>query len=262
MKEPGRLVHEHPSSLARSLLSAGRAEEPEGSLLENTLMTTIGLAPLPIPHPSVQPPSGFPPSGPTAVSASAAGVKGTTVLAVTLKWVGIASVGGALTISGVRAYDTARPKAAPIHQPLPVATKVDKSSGSSSHEPAVLQSATNSSEPAAAPSAQRLTKSPSPAVPPAASVQALLSEEARVIDDARASVARGDGSEALRLLDVHRRKFERPRLRPEALYLRMQALRLQGNIDAAARIAERLLADYPNGTQSAAARALLNAREP
>lgn len=260
MKEPRRLVDEHPSPLARSLLNAGRAEEPQSSLLENTLMATIGVVPLVLNHPPVQSPSAVNPANSvTAASASAGSVKAMTLLAASVKWVGIVSVGGALTISGVRGYRAIRPNpVAASHAPLRAGAKVVEPSVRVAPEPAIRLSPADSFEPASAASAQRAVKTTSSS---AATPQALLSEEARLIDDARAAVARGNGSEALRVLDAHRRRFERPRLRPEALYLRMQALRLQGNINAASHVAERLLADYPNGTQSAAARALLNTRE-
>ncbi|MGC4066996.1 MAG: hypothetical protein QM784_20645 [Polyangiaceae bacterium] len=86
-----------------------------------------------------------------------------------------------------------------------------------------------------------------------------LAEEAELLDRARAAVARGDASIALGILDRHRSRFPLGRLRPESIYLRMQALRLRGDADGAAQAAEALLEANPNGPQSAAARALLHA---
>lgn len=89
-----------------------------------------------------------------------------------------------------------------------------------------------------------------------------LEEEARLIDRAREAVTAGNSGLALRELDAHGARFARPVFRPEALYLRMQALRLNGNEEAARQIARRLLTAYPNGPQAAAARAFLKTSEP
>jgi outer membrane protein assembly factor BamD (BamD/ComL family) len=106
-----------------------------------------------------------------------------------------------------------------------------------------------------------------PALPPAPTLPRVaptaqplqLSDEANLIDEAREAIAGGDAPGALRILENHRRRFPQPRLQPEALYLRMQALRLEGHLEAAIRVAQHLLAEYPNGPQSAAARAVVNA---
>ena len=65
-----------------------------------------------------------------------------------------------------------------------------------------------------------------------------------------------------RALEAHALRFERPHFQPEAMYLEMQALRLQGKDRAALDVAKRLLALYPNGSRAASARAFLKTAEP
>lgn len=269
MKEPRRLVHEHPSALARSLLKAAITEEPRTSLLSSTLMLTIGTTGVALAQTSATAAAAsLPPSSlatATATSASSIGIKSAAWLAATAKWVGIAGVGGVLTVTGVRTLKVTRTSPTSAAQlarpPTSAAAKLREALAPVSSATQPIRPSPEPDDTVPASSATRLSKSIAPASSPTGSALALqLSEEARVIDEARAAVARGDGPLALRILENHRKKFERPRLRPEALYLRMQALRVSGNTEAAMSVAEQLLYAYPSGPQSAAARALLNSQ--
>ena len=264
MKDPGRLVHNHPSALARSLLTAAINEEPSETLLASTVASiAVGSAVVAIAQASRVAGGSTPPitvsTASAAASVSGVGVKGAVILVTTVKWVGIASVGGVLALSGVRTINReTRKTAEPPHlvqtrssprpsEPgsalLPVAAPVELSS-STPTDPVSLP----------APTLPRVASASAPTAQPLQ-----LSDEANLIDQAREAVAGGDGPGALRILENHRQRFPQPRLNPEALYLRMQALRLEGHLAAAIRVAQHLLAAYPSGPQSAAARAVVNA---
>jgi len=264
MKDPGRLVHHHPSVLARSLLTAAINEEPSETLLASTVASiAMGSAVVAIAQASRVVGGSTPPitvsTASAAASVSGAGVKGAVILATTVKWVGIASVGGVLALSGVRTFkrETGKPVAQPhLVQPR---SSLRPSEPSSALVPVAAPVDLSSSTPAdpVLPPAPTIPRVASSSAPTAQPLQ--LSDEANLIDQAREAVAAGDGPGALRILENHRRRFPQPRLQPEALYLRMQALRLEGHLEAAMRVAQHLLAEYPNGPQSAAARAVVNA---
>jgi hypothetical protein len=85
----------------------------------------------------------------------------------------------------------------------------------------------------------------------------VLLEEVAAIDHARAAVARGDAAAAISALNAYAARFKPARFEPEALYLRMEALGAAGDHEEQRRVAERLLAAYPNAPQAARARALV-----
>jgi len=266
MKDPGRLVHHHPSALARSLLTAAINEEPSETLLASTVASiAMGSAAVAIAQASRVVGGSTPPitvsTASAAASVSGVGVKGAVILATTVKWVGIASVGGVLALSGVRTLEreTGKP-VEPQHlvQPrsLPAIRRSEPNSARLQVAAPVELSSSTPIDPVSRP-APTLPRVASSSAPTAQPLQ--LSDEANLIDQAREAVAGGDGSGALRMLENHRRRFLQPHLQPEALYLRMQALRLEGHLEAAMRVAQHLLAEYPNGPQSAAARAVVNA---
>jgi hypothetical protein len=266
MKDPSRLVHEHPSPVARLLLTAAIDEEPSDALLASTLGSiAIGSAGFGIAQAAAQLTGGSTP--PIAVSMAGAsahvsgvGVKGAIILVTTVKWVGIASIGGVLALSAARAHNAISTQ---LVNP-PEIVHAQSALGVRASEPVVVTQATAlvvqpSSTPSERLSAPAPHRAASAQVPAGSSQPLQLSDEANLIDQAREAVAVGDGPKALRILENYSKRFSQPRLRPEALYLRMQALRLEGQAGAAARVAQRLLAEYPDGPQSAAARAVANA---
>jgi ABC-2 type transport system ATP-binding protein len=294
MSDPRRLVYDHPSALARTLLDAARDEAPVSSLLESTLELTAGTTSLAAGTAAARSTAagtaaarstaaGTAAARSTASSAPIAVAKSATVLATTVKWLGIAGV-GLLAVSGVRAVTSNG--AAPVtpartvmplshHQiPGPQERSVEarRADEAQSPRPRVEAQRTDETQralPLDEPARSRARHTPLNVSPserstslgstkPSALGRA-LAEEAQLLDRARAAVSQGNASKALELLDEHRSRFPGGTLRPESLYLRMQALRLRGNTKEASRIAEALLDAYPNGPQSAAARALLNA---
>jgi hypothetical protein len=60
-----------------------------------------------------------------------------------------------------------------------------------------------------------------------------LFEEQRAIERARAAISRGDAGSGLALLDDYERGYAQRQFGPEALALRVEALRLQGRLAAA-----------------------------
>jgi hypothetical protein len=240
MKDPERLSDRHPSALARSLLAGALVEEPPPSLLERTL-TSASTA-------------GAQASGGAASTSAATGVSGALV-----KYLGLGAVAGALATGA--AFELSRP-------PSPSVASVAQPRIAPS-EPAEPEAVPEGPERALSPQELPLlapTSAPPRSVPRGQSPEPeradSLREEALVIDRAREAVATGNAQGALRALDDHRVRFQQPAFHPEALYLRMQALRLRGDVSAARELAKRLLAAYPNGAQAASARAFLKAAEP
>jgi hypothetical protein len=77
-------------------------------------------------------------------------------------------------------------------------------------------------------------------------VEASLFEEQRIIESARAAVARGDARSAFSLLDDYERAYASKQFRPEALALRIEALRSNGQLGAARALAAEFGQKYPH----------------
>ncbi len=270
MSDPERLADEQRGALGQLLLSAAQDEEPPASLLERTL----GSAGVSSTAATV--------SGSAAPSAAA----GVSTLMATAKYAGLAAVGVLATGLALDAADTlmrppspvesaaargnaalvgsveaparavpTEPERARTSPALPLSDRAETSVPVSARDAAQQPGAPISllSEQAAVIDQGREADGPQQPGSPSS----LLREEAAVIDEAREAVATGNTVQALRALEAHRRRFARPLFQPEALYLKMQALRLQGDEPAARLAAQQLLAAYPNGTQASAARTFL-----
>lgn len=72
-----------------------------------------------------------------------------------------------------------------------------------------------------------------------------LFDEQRVIESARAAIARGDAGGGLRLLDDYSRTFPAGQFQPEALALRVEALGSHGDRRRAKALAEVFARKYP-----------------
>lgn len=144
--------------------------------------------------------------------------------------------------------------------------------GLESPHPAVITPAQPPSvraQPGPLPSAPALAAEPAPVVPPAqasdesatgtpltpprpaasdarrAAPAASLFEEQRAIEQARLAIARGSAGTGLALLDDYERSYTRPQFGPEALALRVEALRSQGQLAAARARASDFERRYP-----------------
>lgn len=73
-----------------------------------------------------------------------------------------------------------------------------------------------------------------------------LFEEQRVIETARAAVAQGDAAHALATLDAYDRSYTQKQFGPEALALRVQALRASGQEGRAQALAREFEQRYPH----------------
>jgi hypothetical protein len=82
--------------------------------------------------------------------------------------------------------------------------------------------------------------------PRAGQLGSSLFEEQRFIESARAAVARGDAHGALSVLDSYDRAFARKQFGPEALALRVEALRGSGQLAAARNLATDFARLYPS----------------
>ena len=274
MSDPTRFTDDHPSELARSLLAAGLDDEPSPALLERTLAPLgIGVAVA-----AAAETARAATTGATALATSTAPAAATTTLTsslfvTTVKWVGIAGIGGGLVVGAAATLSpssepstalrtAAHASTAPIAAPARGTPPAPAAPVEPPREEVI-------SEPVAPERNAPQTPPPSPARGARASVDAeatqrsaLLAQEAKVIDEAREAVATGDGARALRALRAHRATFDKPLLKPEALFLEMRALAAQGNTEAATRVAEELLRRYPKGPQAAAARSFLRTAPP
>ncbi|HTA93207.1 MAG TPA: hypothetical protein VK745_26695 [Polyangiaceae bacterium] len=85
-----------------------------------------------------------------------------------------------------------------------------------------------------------------------------LEGEVAALDLARAVLAGGDTTRTLELLDQYGRTFPKGALRPEATYLRIQALSKSGQQGAARALATRFLAHHPKSPHAAQLQALLS----
>ncbi|HVY25901.1 MAG TPA: hypothetical protein VHB79_05090 [Polyangiaceae bacterium] len=199
----------------------------------------------------------------TAVAASASTLAKSLVL-----WVSLGAVGGgvaSLTVSEVVSRLDA-PHAAPPPAPavpLKGGPVVGQPPAPTAEVPAAFAAAP--ALPAEAPAvadapavrAARGSKSrpeDAPATPPTASVGAFaetathtsLLEEQRVIETARAAVARGDATSALATLDGYDRGYAKKQFGPEALALRVQALAAAGRLELARSLARDFEQRYPH----------------
>lgn len=82
--------------------------------------------------------------------------------------------------------------------------------------------------------------------PAPARTQPSLFEEQRIIESARAAVARGDARTAFSVLDNYERAYASKQFGPEALALRVEALRNSGQLAAARALAADFAQKYPH----------------
>jgi|GEM_PF-4609083 len=85
-----------------------------------------------------------------------------------------------------------------------------------------------------------------PTAPTAPRAEPRLFEEQRIIESARAAVARGDTRSAFALLDDYEHAYVSKQFWPEALALRIEALRNSGQLAAARAMAADFAQKYPH----------------
>ncbi len=85
-----------------------------------------------------------------------------------------------------------------------------------------------------------------------------LEGEVTALDRARSALAAGDAARTLELLGQYEQAFPKGALRPEAMYLRIQALSKAGQREAARDLAARFLAKHPSSPHATQLQALLS----
>jgi outer membrane protein assembly factor BamD (BamD/ComL family) len=87
-----------------------------------------------------------------------------------------------------------------------------------------------------------------------------LAAELVLVDRGRALLQGGEPRAALAALDRYERDFADPRLLPEVLYLRMEALERLGMVQQATTVARQLAQSFPRSPHASRARAVLAGR--
>jgi hypothetical protein len=273
--DPVRLFDESSSELLKSLLSAAHDEQPNQAALRRTL-TAVGVGSAVLATASTASAAGASAGGAAAAQGvagaaslgSVKGIAGTTLLVV-VKWLGAGAIAGIVATSTIYAVsEPALP--APSAAPARVSKAIAPSAVVKPHAggvPAAAEAPEVPAEPApvaapavlsAAPVSSLVAPTPQPlSVPAEVDPAAPLAAELALLDNARAALAASDAVRALRALNDYDARFPRPNLAPEALYLRLEALTLQGDKTGTEAVARRLLRSYPMGPHAARARSVL-----
>jgi hypothetical protein len=262
--DPVRLLDEGSSELLRSLISAGREEEPEAAAMRRTLAAVgagVALSSLAsassVSGASVSTASA---GGTSAVAGSAAlgavPAAASSTLLVVVKWLAIGAVTGTVASSAVYGVSGAlkpSPPALSAAPPLQLAPSITLPS------PRVAVPAEKSPDPPVLAIAPPAT--PVVAAPAASAAKVDLGEplaaEVAALDTARQALRSGDAARTLALLDGYEGRFSEARMLPEALYLRLEAFTLKGDTSNAEAIARRILRVYPSSPHAARARSVL-----
>jgi hypothetical protein len=276
-EDPVRLFDESSSELLKSLLSAARDEQPNQAVLRRTL-TAVGIGSAVTATASTASAAsagiGGAAAAPGAVGAaslgSAKGIASTTLLVV-VKWLGAGAMAGILATSAIYAVsepalpapDAAPAAAVKVTAPaalargrsgiVPTTPLLDEERAQPELPAAPVMASASAAPPVAlsAPAPQPLSVSAE--VDP----KAPLAAELALLDSARQALAAGNAARALQSLNDYDVRFEHPNLAPEALYLRLEALTLQGDKSGTQAVARRLLRSYPTGPHAARARFVL-----
>ncbi|MBN2191750.1 MAG: hypothetical protein JW751_02945 [Polyangiaceae bacterium] len=260
MNEPRRLIDGGTRTLARQLLEAGRAEHPTRSLTRRVLGLAASLAP--------------------AMTAGTAAASSSGLLMV--KWLGMGAVTGLVVAGGVQVVKgphgpspttsaTAvawirgnplpavgqQPVSAPVfvEEPEPGVTEPTAISPEAVREGAGAEGAGLLPEPAfgrdqpasgSFPLLEEVAREPTDSAAEVSAREATIAEEIRLIDVARAALARRDGGNAQATLRQYRERFPRGRFVPETVALEVEAHLLDGNRAAAHTLAQAFLSQNPS----------------
>lgn len=263
MSEPKPWIEEGAPPTVAQLLDAARLEQPSEASLARTLFAVGAVG------------GGVSATAAAAIAkasaSSAAGTKLTLFAASlnALKWLLLGAALGGVVVASVTAESS---RFAPATARAPASQRTPNRLNAQAAEPAralevrrvgspqPAQSVTPPSNEIAVPaSVARAKPAPSLPVPPDAE---RLAEEVRAIDRATAALASGRAARALAALDDYERQYPEHRFAPEALYLRLEALRKSGQMAAARAVAERLVQSYPMSPQSVSARSFLGQTIP
>jgi hypothetical protein len=233
MTDPRRLLDGGGTGIERDLLEAGQAELPDASAKRRAAVAlAIGAATASV--------------WPTAAYATAkAGKAGMPLL---MKLLAAGAVGAGTL--GTATYLITKPEPAQVTETAPPpAVEANRGAGKprvapkpAEETPApaeAVAAAETAAEPKVAPEVRR---APQSAPAPASSI----SDEIRVLDQARRAIASGDNAAAKRALEEHRRQYPKGALAEEAVLLQIESLVKQGKRGAAKSLAARFRASHPN----------------
>lgn len=246
MSDPERLLDAEPSDLTRTLLSAARSEQPSERALKRTLLA-VGAGAAVMGTAAV--------AGGSAAGTSA-GSSGITSLGIVAKWLGIGATAGLVTAGAAVGLER-EPESAPPPPPAEIAAPAPMP------KPTVQRALPP--PPPAAPATSEPKKLAQPLPAPlnqdlleAEDADPSLNAEVAALDRARRALADGNASGALSQLEKYDRELASGRLRPEALYLEMEAAARRGDRTRAEQKARELLSEHPKSPHAARARALLS----
>jgi hypothetical protein len=238
MTDPERILDRPPSELAARLLRAGSEETPSKRSLQRALSAVgVGAA-------------AFGAASSAGALGTAKAVSSVTLVALT-KWAGIGAVGGIMVAAAAHGFTTSEARA-PAHPPAPI---VQAPVGSAPVVPPPVEPP--KTEPVAAPEPVTIQRRAAANVTAETELEAPLAAEVAFVDRGRAAFQRGDSGAALAALASYEREFAEPRLLPEVLYLRMEALEQRGDHARAAELGRRILRSYARSPHAARARAVL-----
>lgn len=250
MNDPVRL--RETNGAARALLSAGRLQVPRGARQRALAFTGVAAG--------------------VATTGTAAAAGATSLFKSVLVYVCLGTVGGGVASLAV-SETVSRLSAKPADSAPPVAKKSASQptkAATATTEPAIPVERTAVVEPpAVTPPPSSVVAAPTPAgadtrasamassrvAPPAALAQssaskspraASLFDEQRMIESARAAVSRGDAQSALATLDGYEQAYAQGQFGPEALALRIEALRARGDLARARSLAAEFQRRYPH----------------
>lgn len=284
MKPFVRLREGELSEAERALLDSASDDAPSFGAREKTL-AALGLAAgASLAAPGVAHAAQGAGGVGASASASASAVKvGSVTSLMVLKWLGTGALVGTVAATGIVTLTTPgpllRPPAAAAREASP---REARSVTPARRSPRAGLAALPASE-QSAPALRPVDEVPSVAAParatpargavpgdqpdpgavapplpsPAAAATGNVMEEVASLDRARAALAAHDASGALARLAAHEAAFPRGALLPEAILLRVRALRELGRQAEATAVAERFLASHPDSAQAARLRALV-----
>jgi hypothetical protein len=231
------------AELERALLRSARLDEQAAPpAVRSEILAAVGAA-----------------AGVVGASGAAAGSAATALAgahsfgaAVVVKWLAAGAVLSAATIGAV--HVTRRPAVSAPSAAAKVATSPHVVSDVQPASP-VAAPATAEQEPTPMPAPVERRRvpaaKPAPVDEPSPAVPTPLTAEVALLDRARADLAAGQPAKSLAVLDAYQRGFPNGNLRPEATYLRIQALLQAGNRAAARDLAVRFLAQHPDSPHAA-----------
>jgi hypothetical protein len=274
--------HEEVELVERQLFrSLGRDEPPAGA--RHVAAAALGLGGAALTSAT---------AGAESTAAASLAAKGAPVLLI--KWVGIGTLAGAVSLSaihyakspapvvGAKAAATLAaphapspelqaPAAPEVQAPLAADSQAALSSNAAAQHanetPAALQHSSARRTLDSARAAPMPTRSPPE--PPTDDVTtqdtasnrsaapSALAAEVAILDEARTAVATQRGSRALELLDQYARRFPAGTLNLEATVLRIESLFMTGATSSAAALGHGFLAQHPASTHAARVRRLL-----